>query len=44
MGLQGSCTDKIILAPTTFTLNGLVQSEDWAPAFNALDIMEMGKL
>jgi hypothetical protein len=41
MGLQVLGTDKIIRL-NDFTLNGLVQSEDWAPAFNALDIMEMG--
>ncbi len=41
MGLQVLGTDKI-LRLNDFSLLGLVQSEDWAPNFNAQDVMEMG--
>jgi hypothetical protein len=41
MGLQVLGTDKI-LRMNDFSLLGLVQSEDWAPNFNAQDVMEMG--
>ncbi len=41
MGLQVLGTDKI-LRLNDFSLLGMVQSEDWAPNFNAQDVMEMG--
>jgi hypothetical protein len=41
MGLQVLGTDKI-LRLNDFGLLGMVSSEDWAPNFNAQDVMEMG--
>jgi len=43
MGQQVLGSDKI-LRLNDFNLLGLVQSEDWAPNFNAQDIFEMGNV